>query len=93
MKTQITIGWCAATLLIIAVIGGHYGIAQTPTPQLAPNYPIIHVTAWDIAVRTVGEAKISDKTKRMCVELVKDNVNGNFIYISETGSIAVVPAK
>lgn len=91
MKTQTTIGWCAATLLIIAIVGGHYGIAQTPTPKPSPNYALTRVTAWEIPVRTVGEATISDKTKRIVVELVKDNVNGNFIYISETGSIAVVP--
>ena len=39
MKTQITIGWCAATLLIIAVVGGHYGIAQTPTLQTIAKIP------------------------------------------------------
>jgi hypothetical protein len=93
MKTQITIGLCAATLLIIAVVGGHYGIAQTPTPQPTPNYPSTRVTGWAFAVRTGGEATFTDKTKKIGVELVKDNVNGNFIYISETGSIAVVPAK
>ena len=92
MKTQITIGWCAATLLIIAVVGGHYGIAQTPIPQ-PPQHPLTHVDAWEIAVRTVGEAKITDKTKRIGVEVVRDGTDGTLIYISETGSIAAVPAK
>lgn len=47
----------------------------------------------DLKARKGGEADFTDKTKKIGVEVFKDENTGNLVYISETGSIAVVPAK
>ena len=46
-----------------------------------------------IRVRKADEADWSKDTKGYGIEVFKDENNGNLIYISETGSIAVVPGK
>jgi hypothetical protein len=47
----------------------------------------------ELRVRKAGEADFNDKTKKYGIEVFRDENNGNLIYISETGSIAVAPAK
>ncbi len=44
-------------------------------------------------VRKADEANFSEKTKTWGIEVLRDENNGNTIYITETGSIAVVPGK
>jgi hypothetical protein len=49
--------------------------------------------AMDLRARKGGEKDFGPDTKKFGVEVFKDENNGNLIYISETGSIAVAPAK
>ncbi len=49
--------------------------------------------AMELRVRKAGEPDFNDKTKKIGVEVFQDANNGNIVYISETGSIAVLPAK
>jgi putative component of toxin-antitoxin plasmid stabilization module len=46
--------------------------------------------AMNLSVRKAGEAKFGDATKKVGVELFLDPNDGARIYISETGSIAIV---
>ncbi len=45
----------------------------------------------EMPVRKAGEAEFTDKTMRFGLEVFVDANNGNVIYISEAGAIAVVP--
>src|SRR5262249_44096978 len=47
----------------------------------------------ELAVRKEGEKEFTKDTKRYGIEVFKDEPTGNLIYIGETGTIAVVPAK
>ncbi|HEY8503511.1 MAG TPA: hypothetical protein VIL46_02940 [Gemmataceae bacterium] len=47
--------------------------------------------AHELRVRKAGEADFTKGTKKYSIEVFRDENNGNLIYISETGSIAVVP--
>jgi hypothetical protein len=47
----------------------------------------------EFRVRKAGEADFKPDTKKFGIEVFKDANNGNLVYISETGSIAVVPGK
>ena len=49
--------------------------------------------AHELRVRKAGEVDFTDKTKKISLEVFKDENNGNIIYISENGDIAVVPGK
>jgi hypothetical protein len=51
------------------------------------------VGAWSLPVRTAAEVNVTASTKRYGLEVYQDNVSGNTIYISETGSVAVAPAR
>jgi hypothetical protein len=44
-------------------------------------------------VRKGDEADFNKDTKKIGIEVYKDENNGYLIYVSESGSIAVVPAK
>ena len=46
-----------------------------------------------LMVRKADEPNFTKDTKRIGIEMFKDENNGNTIYVSETGSIAVLPAK
>src|SRR5262249_10480169 len=47
----------------------------------------------DLRVRKGGEADFTKETKKIGVEVFRDENNNNLVYITETGSIAVAPAK
>jgi hypothetical protein len=47
----------------------------------------------DLRVRKAGELDFTPQTKKWGIEVFRDGNNGNLIYISETGSISVVPGK
>ena len=47
----------------------------------------------NVKSRKFDETDFTDKTKKVGLEVFKDEHNGNLIYISESGSIAVVPGK
>jgi hypothetical protein len=47
----------------------------------------------ELRVRKAGEADFGPNTKKWGLEVFRDENTGNLVYISETGSIAVVPAK
>ncbi len=69
---------------------------------LAQHLPLVHAQEskapkWmhglDLRVRKGGEADFTKDTKKIGVEVFRDENTGNLVYISEAGSIAVVPAK
>ena len=45
----------------------------------------------EVKVRKAGEKDFRLETKGFGIEVYQDEYNGNLIYVSETGSIAVVP--
>ena len=47
----------------------------------------------ELRVRKAGEADFNATTQKYGIEVFRDENNGNLIYISQTGSIAVVPGK
>jgi hypothetical protein len=53
------------------------------------------VPAWrhgmELRVRKSGEAEFKRETPKFGIEVYQDENNGNLIYLTETGSIAVVP--
>jgi hypothetical protein len=48
--------------------------------------------AMNLAVRVAGENEFTDKTKKIGVEIFRDENDGVLLYITETGSIAAVRA-
>jgi hypothetical protein len=71
---------------------------------LAPHLPFGHAQEskvkaplWlhgmNLKSRTSKEDDFNKDTKKYGIEVFRDENNGNLIYISETGSIAVVPGK
>lgn len=50
------------------------------------------LAAMNLAVRTAGETEFTDKTKKIGVEIFRDENSGVLLYITETGSIAAVRA-
>lgn len=65
-----------------------YVHAQQPEPK-APKW--LH--GMNLKARKDSEGNFTDTTKKYGIEVFRDENNGNLIYISETGSIAVVPGK
>ena len=70
-------------------VAGKVGAARAGKEVKAPEWK----NAMELRVRKAGEPDFNDKTKKIGVEVFLDPNNGNVVYISETGSVAVLPAK
>jgi hypothetical protein len=75
-------------LLGAAVASPMYIYAQGDKPK-PPEWK----HGMELRVRKAGEADFNKDTKKYGIEVFRDENNGNLIYISETGGIAVVPGK
>jgi hypothetical protein len=87
-------------LLVVALIAFLLGTLVAQNLPYALGQPAgagPKVPSWlhgmNLKSRKFDEGDFSDKTKKYGIEVFKDENNGNLIYISETGSIAVVPGK
>jgi hypothetical protein len=71
---------------------------------LAPHLPFIRAAdttvkaptwlhGFNVRSRKASEYDFNKDTKKIGIEVYKDEENSNIIYVSETGSIAVLPAK
>jgi len=49
--------------------------------------------AMELRVRKAGEADFTKDTRKLAVEVFKDENNGNLVYVTQTGYFAVVPGK
>ncbi len=70
-----------------------YVHSQDKGGKAADTKPPKWMHGLDLRVRKGGEANFTEKTQKFGIEVFRDENNGNTIYISENGSIAVVPAK
>jgi hypothetical protein len=55
--------------------------------------PPVWLHGMNCKVRNATEFDFNDKTKKIGIECYKDENTGKLIYVSETGSIAVVPER
>jgi hypothetical protein len=67
-----------------------FALGQQP-PAATPAKSPKHMDGWNIKARQPDADW--DTAKKYGVEVFKDEKNNNLIYITETGSIAVVPVK
>jgi hypothetical protein len=72
----------------IAIVPG-FKNAPRPKEPKAPEW--LH--GLDLKCRKGGQRDFDGQTKSYGVEVFRDENNGNLIYISETGSLAIVPGK
>jgi hypothetical protein len=73
----------------LAAVAGKLGVAKAGKDVKPPE----RKNAMELRVRKAGEPDFNDKTKKIGVEVFLDANNGNIVYLSETGSIAVLPSK
>jgi hypothetical protein len=85
-------------LLLVGVICFLTGALTMHLPFVRAQDDKAKVPVWkhgiEIRVRKAGEADFTKESKRFGIEVYEDENNGNLIYLTETGSIAVVhPTK
>ncbi len=74
---------CETGSIALVPGGGSAGPSGTSKP---PDWK----QGMELSVRKAGEKDFNKETKKYGVEVFSDENNGNLVYISETGSIAVV---
>jgi hypothetical protein len=84
--------------LLVAVVCFLLGLLVAPhLPFVVAQESKAKAPEWrhgmELRVRKAGEPDFNKDTKKYGIEVFRDENNGNWIYISETGSIAVVPGK
>lgn len=86
-RTGITLAIATFLLGALAAPMLPYGFAQGQIRAPSWKYGL------NTRVRKGQEADFSADTRKIGIEIYRDENNGNLIYVSETGSIAVVPGK
>lgn len=76
--------------LLLGVVGSHSIPALYAQDEAKPPK---WMHAHELRVRKAGELDFTKDTKKYSIEVFEDTNNGNLIYISETGSISVVPGQ
>jgi hypothetical protein len=84
-------------LLVVGLICFLTGALTMQLPFVrAQDEKAIKAPVWkhgmEIRVRKSGENEFSKDSKKVGIEVYQDENNGNLIYLSDAGSIAVVPA-
>ncbi len=74
---------------MLAIVPGFQDAAAPTLKAVAPAW--LH--GLDLKVRKGGQMDFDGQTKEYGLEVFRDDNNGNLIYISETGSLSVVPGK
>lgn len=92
MNKRIQIGLFGLACAVCGWLGGQFGWVQT-NAQVAQHKSFTNITGTVLIVRGLDEAHFTDKSKKFGLEMYRDENNGNIIYISDTGSIAVLPPK
>jgi hypothetical protein len=85
-------------ILVVGVVCFALGVLLVPhLPLVSAQDNKAKAPDWkhgmELRVRKAGEPDFNKDTKKYGIEVFRDENNGNLIYISETGSIAVVPSK
>src|SRR5262249_49924092 len=76
----------------VSAVPANYAVTTTLDKNGKPKNPTWK-HAMDLKVRKAGEKDFTKDTRKIGIEVFHDENNGNLVYISETGSIAVIPAK
>src|SRR5690242_3644295 len=84
-------------LVVVGIVIGWNAAKCVPFPRasaqqrVAPDDARAHVIdGFEVGIRKSGE-KQPEEFKRYFIEIFRDTRRGNLVYVSETGSIAVVP--
>ena len=81
---------CLVCFLLGCLIAPQLPFAQAQDKQVKkPQW--LH--GLSVKVRAAKEEDFTESTKKVGIEVFRDENNGNLIYITETGSISVVPSK
>lgn len=87
-------GGTIAAAAMAFVLGG---LAVEFLPRVSAQDADVKKPKWhyglSLMVRKSDEANFGKDTKKIGIEVFRDENNGNLIYVSETGSIAVLPGK
>jgi hypothetical protein len=78
-----------ACFLAGALVSPHLPLARAQDKSKDPQW--LH--GMNVRSRTSKEYDFTKDTRKFGIEVYRDENNGNLIYISETGSIAVVAGK
>jgi hypothetical protein len=77
----------ALAVIAASMVEGRFARAQEKVKDPVSQYAV------DLRARKATEAEFGKDTRKFGVEVYQDGENNNGIYLTETGSIAVVPAK
>jgi hypothetical protein len=91
MSKRTGLGLTGVVLFLAGALAGQWSSALHAQPGAAVALKDAKWShAFNLQVRGGGERTFTKDTKKIGVEVFRDENNGNWIYISETGAIAVV---
>jgi hypothetical protein len=77
--------------LIYLTEAGGLATAAAPDSEGGTQRRAVQKRAMELAVRKAGEAEFSSRTRRVGVEVFEELATGHWIFLADTGSLAVLP--
>jgi hypothetical protein len=94
MNRYLRVGFIGAICFAGGWITGQFGTwrahAQVGRAKDVP--PFTNLLGYELTVRQPGEKDFTKDSTIVELEVYKDNVNGNLVYVTGAGAISVVPA-
>jgi hypothetical protein len=90
MSRYVRVGVVGTLCFVSGWVVGQWGTWQAHAQENTQS-SFTSLLGNEFKVRGVGENEFTNDTKKIALELYRDDRNNNLIYITETGSIAVVP--
>jgi hypothetical protein len=89
MSQRTKVLWVGAVMFLLGVmVAPQLPFARAQEPK-GPKF--LH--GLTLACRKSTENDFTKETQKFGIEVFRDENNGNLVYVSQTGSIAVVPGK
>jgi hypothetical protein len=82
----------AGRLFYVAQETATLAVVAAEEKSIGNNKPAKTLHRYVLKVREWDEKEFSDKTRRIAIEVFRDENTGNVVYVSETGAVAVVGA-
>ncbi len=80
-------------VIYICETGAVAVLAEKDSKATAKDKAPVHLHGLDLQCRQSNEKDFTKKTRKFGIEVFRDESNGNLIYLSETGDLAVFPSS
>jgi hypothetical protein len=93
MNRYLRVSLVAAVCFVCGLLVGQFGSwpAHAQDKPAKDTQPFSNLLGYELSVRQPGETHFTKESTIVELEVYRDNLHGNLVYVTGAGAIAVVP--